>query len=370
VVPQCVFSAVALPVDGQLPKLSAPSLLCRPALPSRSACSIARHTQYTFLGTSTLLLETAGTTILTDPFFTNPNLWRAIIPVTTTSNTRLIEQQFVRLPALQQTRAILVTHFHYDHALDIPWLLQHHILGSDVYGNRNLALALSSLGQASGNIHSLADDVIEHDATSTAPVTIAPDVRVTTIEAQHFSHFLGLTYAKGQYRDNLVAPPKSLAGWRAGDTYSYLIDFLEPGNPDRIQYRIFLMPSAARYPLGTPPLSLLTERAVDLAIIGAAQLEKDKDYPVSLLRRITPNAVMMVHWDNFFDGYSTVNPRLNFRVDPDRVAARLCEAVDRDIPVFWPQRGAVLTLLPDTPPAAGEGASTWCGSRGRSQNRP
>ncbi|MDY6984777.1 MAG: hypothetical protein SV422_16960, partial [Pseudomonadota bacterium] len=101
------------------------------------------------------------------------------------------------------------------------------------------------------------------------------------------------------------------------------------------------MPSAATHPTGAPTAGLLNDgRRIDLAILGAAQLERDATYPGALLHALDPRAVMLVHWDNFVDDYRSAR-LLNFRVDPAEIARRIRDADrDGDVEVYWPYRGA------------------------------
>ena len=50
------------------------------------------------------------------------------------------------------------------------------------------------------------------------------------LESEHAPHFNGLKMFRGSYHKDLQRLPRRAAGWREGQTLSYLIDFLErPG---------------------------------------------------------------------------------------------------------------------------------------------
>ena len=142
-------------------------------------------------------------------------------------------------------------------------------------------------------------------------------------------------------------PDKALE-WRDGEVYSFVIDFLaEPGDTQPA-FRIFYQPSAATLPMGQPPDWLLDEeRPFDLAIVGAAGFHHETDYPKKLLRLLEPKRVMVVHWDDLFDEYESVQPGRvlglwSWRLP--RLASGFAAGVDDSVPVYWPDRWASLTL--------------------------
>ena len=86
-----------------------------------------------YFGVSTLLFDDGDSQILIDGFFSRPSLSQVMF-------SRLQSQpdllnSLIQQHQLQRTRAILVTHSHYDHSLDLPFLaqqLQHsQIIGSN-----------------------------------------------------------------------------------------------------------------------------------------------------------------------------------------------------------------------------------------------
>ncbi|ENW28004.1 MBL fold metallo-hydrolase [Acinetobacter lwoffii] len=75
-----------------------------------------------FFGVSTLLLDDGHGQILIDGFFSRPSLRQVITrPI---QSDKLLLEQLVQRHGLSRTQAILVTHSHYDHVLDVPALLE------------------------------------------------------------------------------------------------------------------------------------------------------------------------------------------------------------------------------------------------------
>ncbi|MDY6981795.1 MAG: MBL fold metallo-hydrolase, partial [Pseudomonadota bacterium] len=294
-----------------------------------------------YLGTGGIFLQAEGISVLGDPFFTNPYFWNTVSPFPVRSKTKRIDHIVGTLPGLAPLQAILVTHAHYDHAMDVPYIAER-FAPVCIYGSETLGNSLGAL--ARGRFCSLAGKV-NGDASDATWVRISPHMKIAAIQAEHFEHarLLGRTffYADGEHDEPLADPPSRLFSWRVGATYSYLIDILDGGRPGKTLFRILYMPSAATHPTGAPTEGLLKDgKRIDLAVLGAAQLERDTTYPGALLHALDPRAVMLVHWDNFVDDYRSKH-LLNFRVDPAEIARRIRDADrDGDVEVYWPHRGA------------------------------
>lgn len=293
-----------------------------------------------FLGTAGVYIQGRGINFLADPFFSNPRFYSALSPFATNSNVERIQTELDRLfkqgsYALNDIGPIIVSHSHYDHAMDIPYIASELNVGC-VYGSGDLHRLLPA--NISYKFCGMAGKVNKHSDPDVKWINASPRIRFAPIIAQHFSHFAGVMYASG----HAYGPAKSLSDWKLGDTYSYVIDILSDDDAKGPVFRIFYMPSAATYPVGAPPAAVLNDKKkIDLAIIGAAQLEKDTTYPGSLLATIDPKYVMLVHWENFFDGYKS-RPRTNFRVDPKEIEKRI-KAVPKISPeVYWPERRSTL----------------------------
>lgn len=302
-----------------------------------------------YLGTGGIFLQAEGVSVLGDPFFTNPYFWNTASPFPVRSDTSRIDHIVGKLPGRAPLQAILVTHAHYDHAMDVPYIAER-FAPACIYGSETLGNSLGAV--ARGRFCSLAGKVND-DARDATWVQVSPHMKVAAIQAQHFEHARlrgwSFFYADGEHEQPLADPPSHLFSWRVGATYSYLIDILDGGTPGKTLYRILYMPSAATHPKGAPPEGLVKDgRRIDLAILGAAQLERDTTYPGALLQALDPRAVMLVHWENFVDDYRSTR-LLNFRVDPAEIARRIRTA-DKggDVEMYWPYRGASLNF-PLTP---------------------
>lgn len=75
-----------------------------------------------FFGVSTLLFDDGQQQLLIDGFFSRPSLSQLMFGKI--NSQPIVIEHAIELHQLQRTQAILVTHSHYDHALDVPLLGQ------------------------------------------------------------------------------------------------------------------------------------------------------------------------------------------------------------------------------------------------------
>lgn len=75
-----------------------------------------------YFGVSTLLFDDGENQILIDGFFSRPSL--AQVMWNKLDSQPALLHKLIQQHQLQRTRAILITHSHYDHTLDLPFLAQ------------------------------------------------------------------------------------------------------------------------------------------------------------------------------------------------------------------------------------------------------
>ena len=85
--------------------------------------------QLTYLGTNSLLIRKSGSTVMVDPHFSRPRLRELIRKVS--PNTQTIAAELDR-NGVDHMDGVLLTHTHYDHALDAPEVLRQ--VGGALYG--------------------------------------------------------------------------------------------------------------------------------------------------------------------------------------------------------------------------------------------
>ncbi len=90
---------------------------------------------YRWLGVAGLEFALDGYTLLVDPFFTRPSKPAVLSNARVYSNTQLVQRY------ITGGDAVLVTHPHYDHLLDVPAVLRQ--TGAEAYGSANACTLLA-----------------------------------------------------------------------------------------------------------------------------------------------------------------------------------------------------------------------------------
>jgi len=299
--------------------------------------------QVKYLGAGGLYLRRGEDVVLTAPFFSNPSLKRLLF-WRIKSQPREIDRFLAPMHAdLAATHAILVGHAHYDHLMDLPHILATHTPKARVYGSRTAYHTLAATVDTSRLVA-----LNEHMGTATKPgqwIEVADGrIRFMAIESEHAPHFLGFKMFRGFYRENLKSLPRRAAGWREGQTLSYLIDFLaQRGGP--IAYRIYYQDAASTPPLGFPPF---LDRRVDLAMLCVAGYNEVDDYPRALVAHLQPRRIILIHWENFFSRLPEDPhdlrpvPFLNI----EQFVKRLAPAIPPDAEYVLPAPGSWINLSP------------------------
>lgn len=103
-----------------------------------------------FFGVSTLLFDDGQEQILIDGFFSRPSLSRTIF--TQIQSDQPLLHSYIDQYDLKRTRAIFVTHSHYDHALDIP-MLAHQLPKAMIVGSKSTLNIARAMPIAESQLH-------------------------------------------------------------------------------------------------------------------------------------------------------------------------------------------------------------------------
>ena len=231
-----------------------------------------------FFGVSTLLLDDGHDQILIDGFFGRPSLWQVLNrPI---QSDRLLIEQLVQHHELSRTQAILVSHSHYDHVLDIPALLE-------LLPKTAIVGSPSTLNIARAN----------------PKVTPQQLQLVKPWQIQQWGHFQ-TTAIPSQYTpptainddlgEELLQPftlPAKFSEFKEGGSFDYLIE--------HAGHKILVKASTGFIP------EQLQHLEVDTLFLGIAQLSRQSDsyqqqYLTETLNMLKPKVVIPVHWDDFF----------------------------------------------------------------------
>ncbi len=339
-------------------------------LPSIPCCK--RDIQITYLGASGFLIERGKFAVLTAPFFSNPGLTEIAGPIH--PNVDLIEDGLKGF-SLKNVKAILVGHAHYDHLMDVPYVVKKiKAPAPKVYGSETMKNILLNLNKESREREIAAereevvttndDNIVALNKKAAAFWTPgewvcfnreggtncdASDVffRLMAIMSEHAPHFAGWKFFSGVV-DPDEEPATTGGDWKEGQTLTYVMDFLGPGKT--VDLRIHFQDVTSNPPAGFLPVFEPKDRTdrVDIAIVCVAGYGKVNDYPEGIIHNLNPRHVILSHWENFFKPLPK-NPE-ELEVVPgtnvDEFIRRLERVLPSDAGWTFPNPGTVITFDP------------------------
>ncbi len=205
-----------------------------------------------WLGVAGIEIQAGEQVLAIDPFFTRPTLLEMFQPVT--SNGDLVAEK------LPHCNAVLVTHAHYDHLLDV-----HQVqlgTGAVGYGSANACQLLRLHGVAENQVKQVQVGDILHLGA----------FHVEVIQGQHSTLPLGRVFS-GNLRPGLH-PPLRVQDYRMDICLGYLITVMG--------MRV-LVCAAEPHP-------------ADILFIVAQETRR---YYLKLFKETQPQTVIPIHWDNF-----------------------------------------------------------------------
>ncbi len=268
----------------------------------------------TFLGVAGLLIEHQGHVLLTAPFFSNPSFGQVRPRITRllrstpriSADTVAIEKLLPR--AADRAIAILVGHGHYDHLMDVPYIATHRATSAKIYGGpsvRHMLMGDSTL-RSNGGARLIAISLAGAGSPNREGVwyyTADSAYRFMAVVAGHAPNYRAwkqvYTYTIGTVDSDLDSLPHTAAEWKLGEPYAYIIDVLSDRSRGPV-FRIYFQDAPSEPPLGFPPVDLLAERPIDLAVLCAATSSNVSNTPDSLLTILKPLHVIVGHWEDFF----------------------------------------------------------------------
>ncbi len=237
---------------------------------------------------------------MTAPFFSNPGLFRVGAGRISPDADRIdaaIDKILATGERLDDVQAILVGHAHYDHLMDVPRIWRGHTPQAKIFGSLTARHILRGFDIPEDRIVTL--DASAASRWMPGRWFSVGDVRFMAIESEHAPHAFGIKLYGGEIREDLPQPPVRATGYKEGQTFAFLIDFLDPDGS--VAFRIHYQDSASNTPLGYPPtLTGDDQRSVDIAIVCAASFSQVKGYPEGILRALDPRYVVIGHWEDFF----------------------------------------------------------------------
>jgi len=225
----------------------------------------------TFFGVSTLLFDDGETAILTDGFFTRPDGRTILMGKVAPDRERIAES--LERAGIRSLAAVIVTHSHYDHAMDSPEVAIR--TGALVVGSESTANVARGWGLAADRIRIVCDgDTVKFGR-----------FQITFVRSSHSPTFM----TRGEIREPLV-PPVRASRYKEGGSFSVLI---------RHDERTMLVQSSAGYVEGA-----LRDCRADIVFLGVGALGKRDEgfrqaYWCELVTAVGARRVIPIHWDDF-----------------------------------------------------------------------
>jgi L-ascorbate metabolism protein UlaG (beta-lactamase superfamily) len=248
-----------------------PSLLPYANLTLAPVASTAAGLRVTFLGGATLLLDDGETAILVDGFFTRPSKLR-VLATKIAPDGEAIARSLARA-GIERLAAVLVSHSHYDHALDATEVARR--TGALVVGSASTANLARGGGLGEERIRVVTDGA----------ETTFGRFRVTWLLSAHAP-----TPVTGGTIDRPLRPPARAFHYREGGCYSLLVEHAG---------RSLLVQGSAGYLAGA-----LRGRQAEVVFLGVGALGKqDAVFRQGNWREtvaaVGAQRVIPIHWDDF-----------------------------------------------------------------------
>jgi len=185
-----------------------------------------------------------GEGLLLAPLFSNRSTFGGLPPIGVKADPQRIDAAMSRLK-VDDVTMLLIGHGHYDHLLDVPWIMLHHTLAATAFGSRTVARMLG-LGNVPADRVKDVENAMQVVAGCARKGTsvLTPQWQTSSrghimalpIQSMHASHFRVYTLASGEVPEGLTELPGTVFGWKQGQSMAWLIDLLDkPGG--EIAYR-------------------------------------------------------------------------------------------------------------------------------------
>lgn len=267
--------------------------------------------QVRFLGVGGFIIQRDDDIVLTAPFYTNPKLGFLLGTSKVQPNETLIKSLLHERWA-SEAKAILVGHTHYDHFMDVPYIARAIANKAVLYGSLTMKqLAMAPPYHVDPDKIVVVSDVegqdrVDYRKCAAEPkegcvrgsgsgdwIKVNDNVRIRALCSRHAA-----PRAWKGCLTSVPPQPKRVKDWKLGDTYAYLIDFLDAtGKP---VFRIYYQDTATPPTYGYVHEDLIQDKSVDVALLCAAGFNYVKDNPAGIMNSTKPRYVIYGHWESFF----------------------------------------------------------------------
>ena len=260
----CALILFAQIADAGLEKYS--SLVVADKNPRASASS--KDIRVTYLGVNGFQFEAGGHALLVDPYFTRVGLWAGALNERIESNPNRVREGLKHVRS--RVDAILVTHAHFDHLLDVPEIM------------RRSQTRLIAGPTAVRLVETLAISPDECDAVKPGSIRKIGPWTIRVFAAKHDRLFGKVPFAG---RSTSSKPAKA-SDWTLGEPLAFVIEAAGK--------KIYV--DSGGVPGSLPDARI---KDVDLAILGAALPDSRKRF-AETVRQLKPRYIFPSHQDDMF----------------------------------------------------------------------
>ena len=309
-----------------------------------------------YLGSGGYYIANSHAAILIDPFFSPTKVFSLTLTKISTQ-TENVENGLsdIKTEVYNHVEAVFNTHSHYDHLMDVPYVFNHYMdtlkPTTKIYGSTSLQAIVSTVVDT---LH--VENIEEYRGSVDTPgqwlYVNDGQIRVLPLKSDHAPHYnKGIAISLYGGEAEPIKKYKSdtsqtrVTDWREGQSFAYLIDFMENGRP---AFRIYLLTSACSPPNGFVYADVLSEHPVNLAILGAASFANVENYPGGIIEHLNPQKILIAHWEDLFKSYLHKPERLiratNFKELIPDIDAIYPWKVDGEQQFYMPAPGVFVEL--------------------------
>jgi L-ascorbate metabolism protein UlaG (beta-lactamase superfamily) len=263
-----------------------------------------------YLGCGNLLIKHKNEVILLDPFFSNNSGLKAGLgkikfkPEYFQKGSSYMNQFGTSYKDISN---IFITHSHYDHLLDLAYILDKDSLNKSVkiYADESAKTVIQNFLKQTTFLNS--DSFVYNDNYPSKWININNEMRMLIIPTSHAPHLGKLHFMKGNtdsnYFNKFTNSTQKISAnqFKEGHTFAFILDILQH---DTITFRVLIKGAGCEVNNGRICDEIINEHAIDLAVLQIASANYTDCYPQNLLSQIKPKQVLITHWEDFFRPYA------------------------------------------------------------------